>query len=328
MKRYPILGMVTLIAVLMLAACAPTPAEEPAAPAGDMTEDEMPTITMALLPVLDVLPFFIAEEAGYFEEEGIHAVGLPVNSALEADQLVQAGEADAVMNFIGTVALFNRQADTMRVVAIARSAEDGPMFRILAGPGSDLSAPADLAGVPVALGENTLVDYIHYRLLGEAGLTDDEIVLQGVPSVPERFQLMMSGQVEAAVLPDPLAQAGIENGATLVVEDADYPQYSVSTLNFLTSTLDENPEAVRAFLRAWFRAVDDLNANPDAYRALFLAKTNVPETVQDTYVIPPFTGPAVPTEEQVADMMDWLVFKGLIDAPMAYETIVTDAYLP
>lgn len=302
---------------LLLTACAPA-----AAPA------EVETISIALLPVLDTLPFYIAEQKGYFTEEGVNVVGLPVSGTVEADQLVQTGEADAILNSMASVALFNRESNGMKIVAIARSAETGPVFRILARPGSDIGSPADLAGVPVALAENTIVEYISQRMLEEEGLTPEEILFQGVPVLPERYQLLMSGEVQAALLPDPLAQAAIEQGAVLVIEDAQYPQYSITTLNVLNSALENKPEAVRAFVRAWFRAIDDLNANPEAYRALFLEKVNVPESVQATYVIPPFVTAGIPDEVSWDDVNAWLVGKGVLDTALPYSESVTVDFLP
>ena len=59
-------------------------------------------------------------------------------------------------------------------------------------------------------------------------------------------------------------------------------------LTFRTEVIEDNPEAVQAFLGAWMRAADDINADPEAYRDLWLEKTNVPDSVKDTYVLPPF----------------------------------------
>jgi hypothetical protein len=55
------------------------------------------TLRMALLPVLDVLPFHVADQNGYFEELGVDVVLIPVKSAQERDTLMQAGEIDGML---------------------------------------------------------------------------------------------------------------------------------------------------------------------------------------------------------------------------------------
>ncbi len=292
-------------------------------------QDETPTLRMGLLPVLDTLPFYIAQQNGYFEEVGIVVEGIPVASPVQRDELLQAGEVDGVLNEMTTTALFNREETQLQIVAVARIPyENAPVFRVLAAPGSSATSPADLAGVPVAVSPNTIIEYTTFRMLQQAGLTAEQIVFQPVPAIPERFQLLMQGQIPAATLPDPLAQAAVEAGAVPIIDDSAYADYSVSTLSFRTTYIEEQPTAVAAFLAAWTRAVEDLNADPDAYRGVFLENVNVPPAIQETYVIPPFPVAQLPTPDQWDDVMDWLVFKELLDAPVAYEASVNPAFLP
>ena len=48
-------------------------------------------LTIALLPIVDALPFYVAEAEGYFTKGDIAVKGLPVNSGVERDKLMQAG---------------------------------------------------------------------------------------------------------------------------------------------------------------------------------------------------------------------------------------------
>ncbi len=78
-------------------------------------------------------------------------------------------------------------------------------------------------------------------------------------------------------------------------------------LTFRTEIIDDNPEAVEAFLRAWMHAADDINADPEAYRDLWLEKTTVPDSVKDTYVLPPFPTYEITQQAAWDDTMQWLV---------------------
>ena len=176
---------------------------------------EPETLRMGLLPILDVLPFYIAEEQGYFEQEGITVELVPASSALERDQLMQADEIDGMLNDLISTGIFNQNEAAIQVVSLGRIAYlDFPQFRILAAPGSDIRTSADLAGVPIGISENSVIEYTTDRLLEAEGLAPDDIVTESVPSIPNRFQLLMEGQLQAANLPDPLAQGAIEAGAT------------------------------------------------------------------------------------------------------------------
>ncbi len=347
---------VLLVFGLILAACGPAqlnaPAESnetgetsvgaavetegPAADEDDSAEsrpaDEAPTLRMALLPILDVMPFFVAQENGYFADEGVSVEFLPVASALEREQLLAAGEIDGMLTDVIGPAITNAaEAPSVRIVAMARrSYENAPLFRILAGPASDVEVAGDLAGVSIGISENSVIQYLGDRLLAEAGLAPEDIVFESVPSIPNRFGLMMEGQLGGAILPDPLAQAALEAGAVLVLDDTAFvdEQLSQSVLSFSNRVLEDRPEAVRAFLRAWNRAVEALNDDPDSFRELWLANTSVPESVQDTYVIPPFPLNEITSEAVWDDVNDWLVGRGIIETPAAYADSVDASYLP
>ncbi len=72
---------------------------------------------MGLLPILDVLPFYVAEQAGYFEEEGLNIELIPVSSALERDQLMLAGEIDGMLNDLISTGIFNQDEPLIQIVA-------------------------------------------------------------------------------------------------------------------------------------------------------------------------------------------------------------------
>ena len=229
---------------------------------------------------------------------------------------------------LAAAAVFNRDVTRIRVVMTARKAyPDAPIFRVLAAPGSTAASASDLAGVPIAISENTIIEYLTDRLLQAEGLTPEQIVGRSVPAIPERFQLLMQGRIEAATLPDPLAQSAVTAGAVMILDDAAHPEYAVTILAFRSETLRDNPVGVRRFLEVWNRAAEEINADPAAYRALLLEKVRVPDNVRETFSIPPFPTREIPTPPQWEDVVDWLMEKGLIDGKAPYGDSVTGEYL-
>ena len=306
-------ALLTLLLILLLTGT--VYATTPAAP--------VTTLRIALLPIPDVLPVFVAQEKGYFKEAGLVVETIPVGSALERDQLMQAGRIDAMVNEIAGTASFNRDRVRMKIVAVARAPKgDSPLFRILSSPTSGITTADQLKGVPIAVSKNTVIEYLTDRLLQEKGLTEHEIVKASVPVLPERMQLLLSGQIKAATLPDPLAFAAMKAGAHVVMDDTKAPLYSASVLSFSADTLKHNEAAVTAFVKAWMRAAADLNADPESFRPLMLKKIRVPKNVHQSFSIPPFPVDTVPTAAQWEDVMKWMVTKGLLKAPIDYATSV------
>lgn len=312
--------MVTRLLIIALTALVASTAPAGAAPA---------TLKIALLPIFDVLPFYVAAEKGYFDADGVRIKALPVGSAVERDQMIQAGAVDGAVGEMLSVANFNRERPTAMVVGKARTAMPGsPLFRILAAPGSAIRQPADLAGIPIGVSMNTIIAYVTDRILTDQGLSPDRIRKQSVPVIPERFQLLVHGQIRAAVIPDPLAAAAVQAGAVEVMNDAAYARYSTSVITVTRQAMDTRPDAIRTFLDGWYRAAADINRTPDAFRDLVLKHIRVPRSMESTFTVPPFPPAEVPDEAQWADVIDWMRAEDLIDTAMPYASGVTAAFLP
>ena len=181
-------------------------------------------LRIALLPIIDSFPYHVAQQEHLFEKAGIRVDGLFVSSAVNRDQLMQSGEIDGMLNELMTTANFNRRESRVKIAAVIRAADDAhPLFRILGAPGSTLRHPADLADIPIGISRNTIIEYVTDRLLQHAGIPENAIRKASVPSIPERYQLLLQGRLQAATLPDPLAQSAMASGAVLLIEKIRLP---------------------------------------------------------------------------------------------------------
>ena len=208
---------------------------------------EEPKLKLALIPVLDTIPIFIAEQNGYFAEQGITVETIPVKSPQERDVLVTTGQVDGVLTDLQSVGLLNKDAPKLKAVYTSRRPfPNAPMFRILAGPKTAITAPADLKGVPIGISANTIMDYLADRMLAGEGLKPEEIAKIEIGQIPVRFEQLMNGNIQAAALPDPLAQGAIAGGAKLIVDDSKYADLSQSVLAFTADALTAKPARSRS----------------------------------------------------------------------------------
>ena len=291
-------------------------------------KSETTKLTVAFLPIIDALPLYIAESRGYFLEENLKVKALSVANPIERDRLMQSGEIDGMLNELSTLALFNRdQVQLKAVITVRKPLAGSPYFRIVASPGTKILSPADLAGIPIAVSKNTVIEYLTERILQAEGIPADAIKTKNVPVIPERFQLLMSGALPAATLPDPLGEAAIAAGAVLVIDDLSHPEFSVSVLSFTADLTDNNPRAVEGFVRAWNKAVKDLNSDPEAFRELFLEKVRVPEIIEKTFRIPEFPYREIPNQDQWNDVINWLHEKELLETSPLYVSSITDIFI-
>jgi NitT/TauT family transport system substrate-binding protein len=318
----PLLYGLFLLTLLLASCTAPNPS--PARPAEQVVE-----IRIAVLPIIDALPFYVAAKQGYFEVNGVKVTFLPAASAAERDQLITAGQADAMINDLVSVALYNKQTVQVQTVRFARTAsKEITMYRVLAAKNSGITQTADLAGVPIGMSQGTVIDYVTTRLLEKEGLSAEQIQSIAVPKLNERLALLGSGQLKAATLPEPFGTIAQQSGAVVLVDDSKYPEYGYSVISLRKAFIDQHPQAVSGFLKALEQAVSDINKTPEQWRPLLGENSLVPEALQATYPMPAFPAASVPSEAQFKDVIDWATARKMIVTSPDYAGSVTAKFLP
>ena len=312
MKQRIVLALFSLL--LVLSACTPRAPE---------------TLKIAVLPIIDTLPMYVAQQEGLFAKHGVHVEFIPVASAPERDQLIAAGGADGTINETLAVMLFNKENVQMQVVRYAlRPTEGNGHFFILASAKSGISSVDGLKGVEIGVSQGTVIEYVTERLLQADGFSSEEIKTIAVPKIPDRMALLASGELPAGVMPDPLASLVVSQGGVVVADDSGHPEYGFSVISFRKPVIDANPEAVKGFLKAIEEATGLLNADPAKYKNLLSEQKLVPPPLMESYQVPVFPTAGVPTAQEWTDALSWLKEKGILATDIAYEDSVNASLLP
>ena len=262
---------------LILSACgsgsAPAPTAEPV------------TLKLAVIPVIDTLPMFVAQAEGLYAKHGVNAKLVPVASAPERDQLLQAGQADGTLNEILSVMFFNKEKVRMQAVRYGHMASAGAgHFFILASGQSGISDVRGLKGVEIGISQGTIVEYLTDRLLEANGLAAAEIKYLAVPKIPDRMSLLASGELKAGVMPDPLAALAVQQGSKIILDDTSNPKLGASVISFRKEVIDRHPQAIKAFLAAIEEAVGMINSDPvEVRRSAGREKDRAPAADQFLY---------------------------------------------
>lgn len=315
--KFTRLFVLLLLLSILVGAC------QEAAPAGPVT------LRIAVLPILDALPMYVAQQEGFFSAHNVIVEFIPAGAAAERDQIMLAGQADGMINDPISTLLYNKDSVQVQIVRFARTATASfSQYRILASAQSGITRVDQLGGVPIGISEGTVIQYVNERLLTAEGLASDQIVTIAVPNISERMQLLASGEIQAAMMPDPLSNLAIQQGAVVVTDDTSHPEFAYSTYAFRQPVIEQSPEAIRGFLAAIDEAIARINEDPTAWDTLLTEQGLVPASLIGSFAIPAFPPASVPTAEQWADALAWALASGLISTEVPYTNSVTDAYLP
>ena len=117
-------------------------------------------------------------------------------------------------------------------------------YALLASPSSGITSPEEMRGKRVAISKNTIIDYATDQLLLHYNVDPQQLRKTSIPQVPVRMQMLASGRIDAACLPDPLATAA-ELGGAVVVSDTLQVHITPSVMVFRTASLREKGEELK-----------------------------------------------------------------------------------
>ncbi len=321
--RVVLVGILLLAAGTALAGC--SSAEEPEATSeqtGTETQAvEAAPLVIGTLATQDALPLWVAEERGYFADAGLMDVEITTfQSAQECQAAFTAGSVDALMTDIIVAAKLQAAGTPVYIPTVMLGADTAQgRFAIVAAPGSGIASIEDLAGIPVGTAAGTITEYILDKLMAEAGVAAADVVKEEVPKMPVRFQLMMSGQLKAASLPEPFVSLAALQGATIVAGGDDTTASENISQSVLVVSRDYiaaegGAASLDALLAAWNDAVGDLNATPDDFRVTLVEKAGLPEPLAETYEVSSYPMAGQPSADQVQAVLDWMGERGYLTA--------------
>ncbi len=244
-----------------------------------VTDDGKVTLRFSQVKIYD--PTFVAAELGYFDDEDIKIEWM--GEMYGGPQvLVAAAAGDLDAGIAATTAITNARAAGTKikgVVDLQSSYPDSPIHIWYVLNDSSIHMPQDLVGKKI--GVNTLGASFHYTTLAyleKNGIGEDQVELVVIPH-PNMEQALRQKQIDVAGMVDPFT-AKIEQGEGVrrlftTVDAIDHEQ--VAVIFFTEKFMQEHPEAVRGFIRAYLRAIDYSQTNPEDFRRIMANSTGVDE---------------------------------------------------
>ena len=211
-------------------------------------------------------PYFLAREAGLYEDEGLDVRFVEGHGSPYAAERAATGET--TFGLAGASAVLGVQSEGHDPLAVAAVTQKTPaaIYTLRDVFGEPLEHPDQLAGRTVAPSA-TKTHALASQLLSDLGIRE-EVDLRSVdPHTHHRVEhQLLDGSVDAAV-------GVVTNGRELAVEHdrvadelpiGDYLRVYGMTLVTSREVTDERPEAVRGFLRATARGWAEATRDPEA----------------------------------------------------------------
>jgi NitT/TauT family transport system substrate-binding protein len=290
---------------------------------------EEPNITIAAVPSVDLAGFYIAEDDGFFKQQGLNVKLVPVASskAIIAGQL--AGKIDicagAYMPYISA------EAAGAKFRILAEGSVMAPGTRVLLVPSnSHLTSIDQLVGKKIGLNASGSIGALLISaLLEENGISPHSVTFitdpTGFPTIAKELH---EGAWQAAFFAEPYATKAQEQYGDTVLADLDQgaaASLPISGYMVTQAWAQRNPRTAAAFTRAIEAAQTLADTDQTAVRTAMSESDNLSGLVTDVMAVPNFpTGKVDVTriQDEALAMVQFGMIKSQYDAEIKSGSVV------
>ena len=213
-------------------------------------------------------PMAIAVEKGFFKEHGVQVE--PVFYSLYNDQTpaLASGKLDGAALVLND-ALLDRVAKEVKIVMIADNSDGAD--QVVAAPG--ILKTDDLYGKKIGIVKGTFGEFFVREMLNQKGIQSTNLTF--VEVAPETVQDAIPNTIDLGHTFEPFTSQALAKGATVIFSSAETPGLIVDVVAFRKSVVQERPKDIKAFVAAWFEAVQYWQANPAEGNAIIAKATGL-----------------------------------------------------
>jgi len=310
-KPLCIFGMIVVFAF----ACTFNVNAEPAQP-------EPVKLKVVALPFLSFSPFFIAEEEGYFAQQGIEVEFVKMESMAQTIPLLLQGQIDVTSGSVNS-GLFNaiaRNGD-LRIVAdkgyIASTGCTYAAFitrsNLLAN--NALNRPEQVRTLKFSTAISRTPGYYTAQLLKPLGVKLQDVIIMDVPDA-NLADALQSGAIDIAWSGEPWVSLLLKNPNLVVWKGVEEikPDFQLGVMLYGSKLLVAKPEIGIRFMIAYLKGVQQYNQGKTARNIEILMK----QTGLDREIVQGTCWPSIRDQGEIhhasiLDFQQWAVEQGLLD---------------
>ncbi|MFP3916918.1 ABC transporter substrate-binding protein [Lysinibacillus telephonicus] len=260
----------------------------------------------------------IADKLGYFKEEGLIVTNTLIESGPDIAPMVAGGSAPISLqtNFMDIILA----SSGVGVKIVAPVAQIAGTQAVVAGPEANINSPKDFEGKTIGIPAGADVQIAINKMAEEYNVDLSKVEVANLaPS--DALTALQSGNIDAMAAWEPFITKAVANGGKFLFSGTSYAiegealpveWMSVhSTLQVTDDYLEENPNTIKAVIRALEKATNYINENREEAIKILAPELHL-------------------TEEEVAEIMNRNVYDMTVDETFTNQSngsVVTDYLL-
>ena len=277
---------------------------------GNINANEM-SLEIGIMPAVDSAPILLAQEKGYFAEEGLDIKVDVYTNAVNRQTALQTNKLDGAMTDL--IAFVNNVNNDFPVKITTTT--DGS-FPILVS--KDFKEKEE---VKIGMMEVSVTNFLAEQFL------KDKYKLNKIyiPAIPARLEMLKSGQLEMAVIPEPLASTAELQGLKKRIYKND-SDYMPEAMIFTETALRKKNKEISIFHKVYNKAVKEINEDDQEAREVLIKSLDLPIKIKNLITMPEYHLTRIPSEDYLNKVIEWVEKTDKSQIEIDYNQVVEGKY--
>lgn len=257
---------------------------------GNNLDNDLQKIRVGYIPIADCAQLYIAEEEGFFKENGIEIEFVKLAGGAKILEALAGGSIDIGFSNVVSVMLANYGGlDFIPITGGPRTNIDHKESGLLVLEDSGIKSIEDLENSKIAINtRKNIVELFVRDYLKQNGVNTSSIEFIEC-SFPKMLQLLDSRKVDAVAAVEPFVSFGTQSKEVNNLGDyfvSVMPSMEISTYNADKEWVVNNPEVVGRFKKAIAKSTDFANNNREKLEEIITKYTSLKSEQIKNMVLP------------------------------------------
>lgn len=287
--------------------------------------ESVPNIRFGYFSSMSFIPLFVAEGKGFFADEGLNVTLVSFGNR-PGDVIPVAIGGSLNSGNAGTNRLISAISQGAKLKIVSSSSTQAPgkasMFLIVHN-NSGINEPKDLEHKRIGVLMGGPIEYMFDIVLERYNISRDNIEIINI-GLDEGVPAFLSNHLDAIFI-QTVSYAKIpKNNTKILLTSSDIiPYESVGVYFFTDDFINEHPELLAKFIKAYYRASEYANTHQEESIEILSKCTGQKAEVYKDVLWPYFPSePTIPSREEINKLVSWMLKKGYLTEQMSYDEII------
>lgn len=245
----------------------------------DLRQEDLSVLRIAVMPTIDCLPLYVAQERGLFRHKGVDVRLTSFQAQMDQDTAILKGWTDGIVTDLIRAERMQRHDS----LALRYLTATNLSWQMVSNKMARIKTPSQMRDKMMAMSRYSATDLLADIIMDEAALDSDQVFKIQVNDLSIRLGMLKNGIMDAMFLPEPQATEArlLESPVVMDTRDADL-HFGVIAFKEELYGHDFRKEQIKAFTEAYNDACDSINKyGLKSYREIIKDRCHTSDAVID-----------------------------------------------